>query len=95
LAMACFGGEWPVTTAVPAKAGALTRLILCGASRFRVMAAPRLPVGLRPRRQSHLRLPLRLRRHLRLRLERRRGLDQHRFHVRVHRAKGMESCLRI
>src|SRR5205823_4902136 len=46
LAMACFGGGWPVTLAAPAKAGALIRLILCGASRFQAMAVPRLPVGL-------------------------------------------------
>jgi len=83
-----FGGEWQVTTAAPTKAGVLTRLILRRASRFPVMA-PRLPVALRPHRQSHLRLPHRLRRHTRLRLERRRGLARLRIRARVRSDSGI------
>jgi hypothetical protein len=68
--------EWPVTIAARAKAGALTRLMLHGASRFPVMAVPRLPVGL------HRRLRQRLQRQPPPPLELRRGRDRHRTHAR-------------
>ena len=59
-------GEWPVITLAPAKAGALTRLILLGANRVRVihrlldLALRRDHAPCRPHRQA-LTQPLRLR----------------------------------
>ena len=62
-------GEWPATTAAPAKAGALTRLLSLCANRFRVvrrllvLARRRHHAPCRPRRQAVMLRP-RLRRYL-------------------------------
>src|SRR3954471_8757489 len=54
-----FAGEWPATTAAPAKAGALTRLLSVCAYRFRVvqgllsLGRRRRHVPFRPLRQAH------------------------------------------
>src|SRR5882757_5416068 len=63
-----FAGEWPATTAAPAKAGALTRLLSVCAYRFRVVYRLLIPARRRhhaPSRPRHQALTLhpRLRRH--------------------------------